>query len=179
MDQVLNNLETAIAGFNRAVAVAEACHAWERPSPCAGWTARDVVDHVAGGYVGLVSEFGVEVARQGDPQADWMSARDALLAVANRHGALNVVVNHPAGEMPFGRMIGVLVTTDTLVHTWDLARAVGADDSLDEELCRRAYERALPADTALRASGLFGPKVHYAEEDPIQVKLLRFYGRVA
>ena len=37
------------------------------------------------------------------------------------------------------------LTRDVLVHTWDLARAVGADDRLDAGWCEQFYA-ALPTD---------------------------------
>ena len=81
--------------------------------------------------------------------------------------------------MPLGRLLAVYVELETLLHTWDIASAVGADHSLDEELCRRCYERFLPADAAIRNTGAFGARLDYDEGDPLQVKSLRFFGRPA
>src|SRR5207247_1319936 len=148
--------------------------AWARPSPCAGWSAGDVADHVNQNYARLSRECGNDVPSRGERRSDWVAARDGLLHAASQPGALDKPVNGPGGEMPLGRMLAAFVTTDTLVHTWDIARAVGGDESLDEALSRRAFERALPADEFLRGSGLFGPKLDYDEDDPIQTKLLRF-----
>ena len=54
-------------------------------------------------------------------------------------------------------MIGAL-TTDVLVHTWDLARAVGQTAALDEELCARAYA-ATRASEFRRHEAMIGPEV--------------------
>jgi uncharacterized protein (TIGR03086 family) len=179
MADVVERLRVAIAGFDRAVDTAAANDAWARPSPCEGWSAGDVLDHLSQNYARLSRECGNPVPSSGERRADWVSARDALLHAASEPGALDRPVNGPGGEMPLGRMLAAFVTTDTLVHTWDIARAVGGDESIDEELSRRAFDRALPADEMLRASGMFGAKLDYDEGAPVQTKLLRFFGRPA
>lgn len=177
MSDVIERVRTAAAGLTRAIDAAEARDAWDADSPCEGWTAGDVADHIIGNYVGVAGMLGSDMTRTGDRSRDWTTARDELLRTATRDGALDVEVDSPAGKTPLGRFLAVFMLLDTLVHTWDIARAIGADESLDEELCRRCYERFLPADERIRNTGAFGPKLEYAEGDPIQVKMLRFFGR--
>jgi uncharacterized protein (TIGR03086 family) len=179
MAEAIDRLRTAMDGLTRSVEAASAKDAWDAPSPCEGWTAGDVIDHVIANYVRLAGGAGTQVAHTGDRAKDWINARDGLLAAASGEGGLDTPVMGPMGEMALGRVLAAFVTTDTLVHTWDIARAVGADELLDEELCRRSYERSLPADEMLRVPGMFGPKLDYGDDDPIQTKMLRFYGRPA
>lgn len=68
-------------------------------------------------------------------------------------------------------------TGDILVHTWDLARATGLDESLDVEEVRRMVEGMEPYDEALRASGHYGPRVEVPDDADDQTKLLAFMGR--
>jgi NADH dehydrogenase len=69
------------------------------------------------------------------------------------------------------------VTRDVLVHTWDLARAVGADDRLDARWCESFYA-ALPGDSGtLSGSGMFGAPVAVGEQSDVQSKLLARLGR--
>jgi uncharacterized protein (TIGR03086 family) len=177
MSDVLARLRTAAAGLTAAIDAADSNAAWDASSPCEGWTAGDVADHITDNYMGVAVALGADVPRTGDRRRDWSAARDAALDAASREGALNTVVDSPDGPTPLGRLLAVYVEVDTLVHTWDIARAVGADESLDEELCRRCYERFLPADETMRRPGAFGPKLEYSEDDPIQRKALRFFGR--
>jgi uncharacterized protein (TIGR03086 family) len=72
-------------------------------------------------------------------------------------------------------MIGAL-TTDVLVHTWDLARAARQPVALDEELCARAYA-AVRASEFGRDPALFGPEVSIDERAPVAERLVAFYGR--
>ncbi len=179
MSEVIDRLRLASDGFTRSVEVAEAKNAWNSQSPCEEWKVTDVADHVIGNFSRIAGALGEDVHLTGDRAKDWATARETLLSAAGREGALDTMVDGPMGKIPLGQALGVFVTTDTLVHTWDIARAVGADESLDEELSQRAYERALPADEMLRASGMFGPKLDYRDDDPPPVKLLRFFGRPA
>jgi uncharacterized protein (TIGR03086 family) len=179
MADLLARLHTAASGMTRAIVAADTRGAWGAASPCEGWTAGDVADHIIDNYVSVAARLGDKVTRSGDRVRDWGAARASVLRAAEQKGALDTLVTGPEGEMPFGRFLAVYVEVDTLVHTWDIARAVGADESLDEEVCRRCYERLLPADETMRRSGSFGPKLGSGADYPIQVKALRFFGRPA
>src|SRR5439155_995099 len=81
-----------------------------------------------------------------DVVARWRAARDAALQALAHPGALDREIDVPnGGLMAAGRFVNV-ITTDVLVHTWDLAQAVGADAQLDVGLVRRAHDAAIPAD---------------------------------
>jgi hypothetical protein len=69
------------------------------------------------------------------------------------------------------------LTRDVLVHAWDLARAVGADDRLDPGWCEQFYA-ALPGDpSALSVSGMFDAPVAVDDQIDMQSKLLARLGR--
>jgi hypothetical protein len=66
---------------------------------------------------------------------------------------------------------------DILVHTWDLARAVGGDETLPEDVVVASYSGLKPMDAMIRQPGIFGPKIAPAEGDDIQTEFLKFLGR--
>ena len=70
-----------------------------------------------------------------------------------------------------------MLTTDVLVHTWDLARAVGVAVALDPELCETALSSALKNEAGLRSSGMFGPPIDVSADTHTQSRLLAFLGR--
>ncbi len=88
-------------------------------------------------------------------------------------------VDGPAGTMPTGEIIGRFVCMDLLVHTWDLARAVGADERLDEDAVQRAYEVLEPMDDMIRRPGVFGPRLEPPDGADVQTQFLYFLGRRA
>jgi hypothetical protein len=81
--------------------------------------------------------------------------------------------------MPAGDVIGRFVTMDLLVHTWDLARTVGADEHLDEGSVRGAYEALKPMDAMIRQPSFFGPKLDPPDGADLQTEFLYFLGRRA
>ena len=140
---------------------------WNRRSPCDAWDARGVLEHVIGFHDALLLRpLGLKPDRpRDDPQTRWELT----------HGALE-----EAFELDIGPDAAAMlpnVTRDVLVHTWDLARAVGADDRLDPRWCELFYA-ALPSDPrALSASGMFDAPIAVDEHTDVQSKLLARLGR--
>ncbi len=64
-----------------------------------------------------------------------------------------------------------------MIHTWDLARATGLDETLDPIEVHRMLEGVQPFDEILRSSGQFGPKVMVPNSADEQTKLVAFMGR--
>ena len=82
------------------------------------------------------------------------------------------------GDMPASQIIGRFLASDVLVHTWDLARAVGGDERLDATAVTQAYSGLKPMDAMIRQPGVFGPKVEPAADADEQEEFLNFLGRV-
>ena len=143
---------------------------------------RDVVAHIVEGHRGVIANVrGGESRPLGDeePTHAWEQARAALSEITHDPAALALEVDGPTGTMPAGEIIGRFVTMDLVVHTWDLARAIGTDDHLDEDAVRRAYEILKPMDAMIRRPGVFGPKVDPPDGADLQTEFLCFLGRRA
>ena len=182
MTEVQDAYRRVAKGFSAAVRAA-APDKWGAQSPCEQWTARDVVAHVVAGHRGVIAGIrGGEPAPLGadeDPGRAWEEASRALDEITGEPETLAREIDGPAGKMPAGQLIGQFVTMDMLVHTWDLARAIGADERLDEESVRRAYDTVKPMDAMIRRPGVFGPRLEPpAGADP-QTEFLYFLGRRA
>ena len=156
--------------------------AWDSPSPCEGWVARDVVGHLAGWVPAfLLTYAGIELpagpTADHDPVGAWSVLRDTIQAVLEDPETAARQFAGPAGRITVEEAVDQFVTGDVLVHTWDLARATGLDESLDDEVVRRLVEGMEPYDEALRASGHYGPRVVVPDGVDDQIKLLAFMGR--
>ena len=68
---------------------------------------------------------------------------------------------------------------DVTIHSWDLARAVGADDRLDDELVAHVWTVFEPQRDTLQASGVFASPVPIPDDAPLQSRLLALTGRDA
>lgn len=167
-----------------ADAAASADGRWDRPSPCTEWNARALVEHVIGFHdVLLLRPLDAKPHRpRDDPERRWSVTVEALADVFTRPGLFDRAVEVPGvGDTSptqiDARRIVPMLSQDVLVHTWDLARAVEADDHLDPDLCRRFLDR-LPADPdALVRSGMFGASVPVPDDADAQSHLLARLGR--
>lgn len=139
---------------------------WESPAPCAGWVARDVVRHLVEWVPGFFSSRGGPELPTGDADADPVGAWRAL----------DAAVQSSFGDAEFDAAIGQFVLPDVLVHTWDLARATGLDETLDPEEVASLLAGMEPMDAAIRGEH-FGPRVPVADDADPQTKLIAFTGR--
>jgi uncharacterized protein (TIGR03086 family) len=71
------------------------------------------------------------------------------------------------------------IAADLLIHSWDLAAALGIDRRLDQEAVEIVYADIIPEANKLQESGLYNPPLTVAPDADLQVKLLAIYGRDA
>lgn len=188
LDDLLAKADTTAERFRRVAgaftdrADAMPAAAWDNPAPCDGWTARDVVDHLVGWVPSVIGRSGVEFPAgpsvATDPCGAWKHLAATLQAALDDPDVAGRTFDAgPPGEMTVENAIGMLVTGDVLIHTWDLATAAGLDDRLDPVIVPEMLVGMQPLDDILRQSGHFGPKVEVADDADDQTKLLAFTGR--
>jgi uncharacterized protein (TIGR03086 family) len=182
MTDVQNKYRQVASGFDAAVR-ASTPDKWEAQSPCEQWKARDVVAHVVGGHRRVVASVGggesKPMGADEDPRRAWEDSFRAIDEITGDPETLATEIDGPFGRMPVGQIIGQFMTMDLLVHTWDLARAVGADEHLDEDSVRHAYEGLRPMDAMIRQPNAFGPKLEPPPGADLQTEFLYFVGRRA
>lgn len=182
MSDVQRKYRQVSKGFDAAVKAA-APDKWQAQSPCEGWTARDVVAHIVAGHRGVIAGVrGGESRPLGaneDPQHAWEEASRTIDEIAGDPQTSTKQLDGPTGKMPASEVIGRFVTMDLLVHTWDLARAVGADERLTEDSVSEAYEALKPMDAMIRRPNVFGPKLDPPPGADLQTEFLYFLGRRA
>jgi uncharacterized protein (TIGR03086 family) len=156
--------------------------AWDVPTPCEGWVARDVVRHLVEWVPGFFESYW-EIALpsgpsvENDPVGAWLALDAALAAALDDSAVRSSVRDTPMGTKTFEEALDMAVTGDVLVHTWDLARATGLDDRLDPDEVHRMFEGMEPMDEALRQSGHFGARVPVPAGADEQARLIAFLGR--
>lgn len=156
---------------------------WAKPAPPDGWTARDVVGHLTEWFPAfLASGTGITLP-QGppvteDPLANWTTMSDGIQQLLDDPATEGKFLDHPvAGRHPLPQAVQNFFTADVFMHTWDLARATGQDETLDEEFAAELLAGMESLDEVLRASGQYGPKVEVPEDADVQTKLIAFIGR--
>jgi hypothetical protein len=147
---------------------------WTSPSPCPGWTAREVVAHVINEQRRILATlrrtepkplYGVAVAEMGsqpavDDQADLAAARReigaGLVEAIDGPACAEVQLPTPVGPMPFAEVV---------------------EEQLDAEAVVHVFEKFRPLDEALRQPWAFGPKITAPPGADVQTEFLCFVGR--
>jgi uncharacterized protein (TIGR03086 family) len=156
---------------------------WDAPAPVDGWVARDVVRHLVEWLPALLEGgAGVELARgpsvDDDPVTAWQVHRDAVQALLDDPATPSRVLSNPhIGEVPLDQAVDRFYTADVFMHTWDLARATGQDETLDPVRCAEMLAGMEPMDEMLRASGQYGARVDVPADADVQTRLIGFIGR--
>lgn len=170
-----NNLRTyvkALYGFDATMARTTA-DAWSNQSPCAEWTAADVVAHSIGmnqmiaGFTKGIHARGAQHEVPADPRAEWQASFAGLLEALDQPGALQSVAKTPWGELAVDKFLG-FAWVDPVVHTWDLAKATGQAPTLDAELVATGTKQLERAGDSLVGEGRFHPAVSTSSDDAIE-----------
>lgn len=158
-------LDLAISEFQRRLDLVTGSD-WDRPTPCTGWSVRDLVAHLIGGsrmsellLSGATSEdalgvlFSLKI--EGDPKALFAEGAVAQAAAFDAPGAPEQNCHHPLRDMPGAEFIWLRVR-DTAIHAWDLATALEVDANLDHDLVDLLWTQVEPIAPFLSTSGMFG-----------------------
>lgn len=154
---------------------------WDAPTPVKEWAARDVVAHLIDWFPGFL-EAGTGIALADVPDADPARAWDA------RRADIQALLDDPVtaggsyrsrmfGELSVAEAIDRFYTTDIFMHTWDLARSAGLDDTLDEAVCAEMLAGMEQVTEVIRSSGQFGDQQDVPAEASAQQRLIAFIGR--
>ena len=180
MYEVAERYARVAEGFDVRLAALDGRDAWAAPTPCTDWTVRELVGHVVsvhrhvgGGMTGDLQP----PAADPDLVAAWREATAAVRAALADPERAGAPVSGRFAPMPLEQLIGRLLCIDTVVHTWDLARATGQSEALDAPAVTIAFEGIRPADEAIRGGGGFGPKIEPAPDADEQTRFLCFLGR--
>ena len=182
MSEIAERYRTLAAGLTeRAQGVPEG--GWDRPAPCEGWVARDVVRHLVEWMPamflsgpGLTAPDGPSV--DDDPAGAWAALDRALQAALDDPATARSELVMQMGTFALEDAFGMFGMPDVLVHTWDLARATGQDERLDPAEVHRTLDAMSQVDDEmLRGSGHFGPRVEVPEDADEVTRLIAFTGR--
>jgi uncharacterized protein (TIGR03086 family) len=164
-------------------------HQWQAATPDEDWNVRDLVNHVAGEDLWAPPLLaGSTIAEVGDrfdgdvlgaePKAAWTAAAAAAVRAAGEDGAMDRIVHLSFGDFP-GREYVLQLFADHLIHTWDLARAIGADERLDAGLVASCASWFDAVEDAYRSAGAIAARPPVPGDAGAQTVLLARFGRRA
>jgi uncharacterized protein (TIGR03086 family) len=154
---------------------------WDAPSPCDGWTARDLVKHVSESprmiFKMAGREFGDVPPVEEDPAAAFATAREKIQDVLKDPDVANAEHDGMFGRSSLAQSIDRFLNFDLVVHGWDLSRATGLDERIEPDDIKRVHEAAVAFGDAARNPQVLGPEVPVPPDADEQAKLIGFLGR--
>jgi uncharacterized protein (TIGR03086 family) len=183
MSEIADRYRRLTADFAAAIEAVPADR-WSAPTPCEGWTALDLVQHVVDSQSIMRSMIGREPTgappAADDPLASFRSATAVVQADLDDPAIAETPFTGLMGETTYEAAIDRFANTDLVVHRWDLARATGGDERLDAADVERVVEVTAGFDEQMmRSPGVFGPEVAVPDGADAQTKMLGILGRRA
>jgi uncharacterized protein (TIGR03086 family) len=149
------------------------------PTPCEGWDAHDLAEHLYPSLAVLGKMAGREIPRpEGGTLEDQIATYGSATIDAWRDRGVEGSVPGPGGgEMP-AEVAASILPLELLVHAWDFAQACGQELGASDELASYVLDRARVVITpAVRDGGSFGPEVPLVREHTPLEALIAFSGR--
>jgi len=164
---------------------------WDQPTPCAGWSVRELVNHIVAGNMWsgqlargrTIDDVGSDLDGDvlgTDPVAAYDASAESAASAFEAAGALDAPCAVSYGPVP-GSVYAGHRLIDVLIHGWDVAAATGQSTDLDPKLVDACWEVARPQLSLLQGSGAFGTDFVPADSigDETQATLLAALGRTS
>ena len=123
---------------------------WVGVRPARRGRCADVVNHLVGGQLFFTAMMNGEPPRREQvdfASGDFLAAFDqgaaASVAAFESDGAMERTVHLPFADLPGAVFVGI-AATDTFVHGWDIAKAMGRPTDLDPDLAAALLGRVGP-----------------------------------
>jgi uncharacterized protein (TIGR03086 family) len=160
---------------------------WHASTPCPGWDARALVNHLVSGNLwaaelatgGTIQSVGSRLGGDllGVDPADAYDASAKVAAEAfRRPGALDMPCAVSYGPVP-GSVYAGHRFFDVFIHGWDLAAATGQDTTLDADLMQACWEVIEPQLEAFRGAGAIAAPRPAGPDASDQTRFLAALGR--
>jgi uncharacterized protein (TIGR03086 family) len=161
---------------------------WSNQTPCTEWDVRALVNHLVNEALWVRPLLGGMTVAQvgdrfdgdllgGDPAGAWERSAEDAVGAASAEGATERTVHVSSGDISAGEYLHE-VFTDLVIHRWDLARAIGADDTIDPVYAATIYERMKPMEDQMKSWGAYGDRIEVRDGADTQTRLLALFGRV-
>lgn len=180
MTAIADNYRRRAAELSRRIeAVPEG--RWDDQSPCAEWSARDVLRHIIETHQSTAGNaddsLSLEQSVDEDPAAAWAEARDQMIVLLDDPERAGGEYDGMFGTTTVGQTVDGFIGFDLIVHGWDIARATGGDETISPQLVAEATEFAQTLGDNLHRDGVCGPEVSVPGDASDQDKLLGRLGR--
>ncbi|HHU66641.1 MAG TPA: trehalose-phosphatase [Corynebacterium sp.] len=173
---IVGRFEAVTAGFTAEVLRVTD---WDAATPCEGWAASDIVNHILTWYPTNLRNADIDLEVTGDtPAARWFSFVAAVRALLTDDRATATFHSGPDEGRTVTQATNGFLLPDIFMHTWDLARSQGRDVVLDADYAARNLAGLQSMGEALQETGQFGPPVTPPADATPGEQLMAYVGRV-
>ena len=157
---------------------------WSSASPCEGWSAKDIVDHVARTEADLLQRMPFAAAEAddfSDPLVAWPIVRNRVQHALDAAETAMHTYDGYFGPTTFSQTVDQFYCFDLAVHAWDLARAAGLPDlePIDPAEMAKIESDMSGLGDGMRQPGVIGPALDAPTGADAQTRFLAFLGRRA
>ncbi|WP_374970851.1 TIGR03086 family metal-binding protein [Terrabacter sp. BE26] len=162
---------------------------WDAPSPCEGWSARDVLAHVVTSQRAFLADRGLDArtahhldvddpdGSSTDLRAAWHAHDARMRELLADLAVAGLEYDGFFGRTTVGRTIVAFHGFDLVVHRWDLATAAGLDERLAGDELEMLERSADGFGEHLYDDGVCAPAVPVRDGADRQERLLARLGR--
>lgn len=161
--------------------VVQAVTDWDAASPCEGWSARDVLDHVIETERDFLTQRGFTTPEPdaGDPARGWDEHLSAVTDLLGDESVATKEFDGYFGPTTVGDTLARFYGFDLLVHRWDLARSQGSDATFNDSELDEIDAAVDGFGEHAYAPGIFAAAVDVPGDADRQTKVLARTGRRA
>jgi uncharacterized protein (TIGR03086 family) len=162
--------------------ILDAAHGqWDAPTPCEGWSVRDVVAHAIGSERDFLDRQGLGVPDDADVDTDpataWRAHAAAVAAVLARPGVAEREYDGFFGRTTIAATMADFYGWDLVLHGSDVARATGQEWSVSEAEAAALHATADGWGDALYSEGVCARAVPVPDDASATDRLLARLGR--
>lgn len=155
---------------------------WEAASPCAGWTARDVLAHLIDTQRDFFARHDLPLGERpelSDPVAAWAAHTDAVRHVLADPEVPARAFDGHFGPTTIGDTLLQFYGFDLIAHRWDLAAATDTPYRFTDEELDSLETFIAAAGAGIYTEGVCGPPAEVADDADRQTRVLAALGRTA
>lgn len=153
---------------------------WDAPTPCDGWTVRDVVVHAIETERDFLEQRDLSPGPApdlDDPRRAWREHAAAVAAVLDRDGVAEREYDGWFGRTTIAATMADFYGWDLVVHGSDVARATGQEWSVSDEEAAALQRTADGWGDALHSEGVCADPVPVPDDASASERLLARLGR--
>lgn len=158
--------------------------AWSNPSPCEGWSAADVLEHLIDTERTFILTHGGDMPElppkvSDGPALAWRTHAEAVARALIDPRVGEKPQDTPFGTSTVGEVFDDFYGFDLIVHRWDIARAAGMDARLTEAELETIDAAAEGWGDQLYGDGICKEPIDVPADTSREVRVLARFGRDA